>query len=61
MRLLTHNQLICVRGGCVNNFPLQLELKQVEQLETELNADFIVHMLPNIDYKVLQAVSAQVC
>jgi hypothetical protein len=60
MRLLTHNQLICVKAGCVNNYPLQLELKSVEQVETELNPDFIVHILPNVDYKVLHAVATQV-
>ena len=32
MRLLTHNQLICVVKGCINNFPLKLVPKKVEQV-----------------------------
>jgi hypothetical protein len=70
MRLLTHNQLVCVRKGCASHYPLQLQPTKVEKLSDdvqdeddeemdeaeELSAklDFILHLLPNVDYSVLR-------
>ena len=53
MRLLTHNQLICVRRSCTNNYPLDVEAKSLEREATDFNPDFIFHLLPTIDYSVL--------
>lgn len=55
MRLLTHNQLVCVKKGCDNAFPLQLSLRQVEQNETEVNYDLVIHLLGRVDYDVLRS------
>jgi multifunctional methyltransferase subunit TRM112 len=57
MRLLTHNQLVCVKPDCVNSFPLKLVPEAVEQEETEFNADFVVNIMPRVDYAVLHAVA----
>jgi uncharacterized protein YbaR (Trm112 family) len=54
MRLLTHNQLICVRKNCPNSYPLQLKPEKVEQEETECREEFIQHILPTVDYSVLR-------
>jgi hypothetical protein len=32
MRLLTHNQIACIRKGCTDNFPLKLEASKVDQV-----------------------------
>jgi len=53
MRLLTHNQLICVVKGCTDNYPLKLVPTKVETEETDCNFDFILHVLPNVEYKTL--------
>lgn len=54
MRLLTHNQLICIRKNCKQNYPLTLKPTEVEQEETECRQDFIEHLLPTVDYAVLR-------
>lgn len=53
MRLFTHNQLICVRRGCPKPFPLAVRPTKVEQEDSDLNLDFLLHIAPNIDYEVL--------
>ncbi len=55
MRLLTHNQLVCVKKGCDFAFPLQLSLRQVEQNDTEVNAELIMHLIGRVDYEVLKS------
>jgi multifunctional methyltransferase subunit TRM112 len=55
MRLLTHNQLVCVRKGCQNAFPLQLTFLRVEQEDSEPNASMVLHLLPRLEYPVLLA------
>jgi len=84
MRLLTHNQLVCVRKGCNNHYPLILAATKMERQATssanasaadssssgkmqqdedeseeeleeeEPNLDFVLHVLPNLDYAVLR-------
>lgn len=62
MRLLTHNQLVCVRKGCSNHYPLDLQATTVEAThgaeddddeEDAPNLDFVLHLLPNLNYPVL--------
>ena len=62
MRLLTHNQLVCVRKGCANHYPLDLQATTVEAThgaeddddeEDAPNLEFVLHLLPNLDYTVL--------
>lgn len=77
MRLLTHNQLVCVRKGCANHYPLQLQATTVESTYSqggvdddaddemdddadEVNLDFVLHLLPNLDYKVLYDAATKV-
>lgn len=55
MRLLTHNQLVCVRNGCENAFPLQITYVTVEQEESDPNIELVMHLLPRIEYPVLLA------
>lgn len=55
MRLLTHNQLVCIRKGCQNAFPLQITFIRVEQDESAANAELVLHLLPRLDYGVLSA------
>ena len=80
MRLLTHNQLVCVRKGCASHYPLQLRASAVEKSgdasvdsdgdeeeqevdteeEVQAKLDFVIHLLPNVDYAVLGAAAASV-
>jgi hypothetical protein len=80
MRLLTHNQLVCVRKGCASHYPLQLRASAVEKSgdtsvdsdgeeeeqevdteeEVQAKLEFVLHLLPNVDYAVLCAAAASV-
>jgi hypothetical protein len=75
MRLLTHNQLVCVRKGCAAHYPLALAATKVEQSadgrdeeeeevdeeeEAAAQLDFVLHLLPNVDYAVLRAAATTV-
>ena len=42
--------------GCTNNFPLILRATSVEQDSTEPNFDFLIHLLPSMDYTALHQV-----
>lgn len=55
MRLLTHNLLMCLKPGCGQDkgYPLQILATKVEKQPSELNVDFLLHILPTIDYKAL--------
>lgn len=45
MRLLTHNQLICIRKQCSKHFPLSIEATHVEAEDTDANLEFILHIV----------------
>lgn len=61
MRLLTHNQLVCIRLGCNQQYPLTIIPTKVEQTESEeVNIQFLLRILPNIEYTVLTQVAKQV-
>jgi len=58
MRLLTHNMLMCSKKSCsrgngTTNFPLQIKATKMERQESEFNKEFIVHMLPKLDWPAL--------
>lgn len=50
MRLLTHNVLQCPRTQA---YPLKLEVRELENVEVEYDKDFILRMLPRLDWGVL--------
>lgn len=53
MRLLTHNQLVCIVKGCAGHYPLQLAAKKVTREESDINPEFISSLMSKIDYAVL--------
>jgi multifunctional methyltransferase subunit TRM112 len=55
MRLLTHNMLLCPRTKA---YPLTLEATQVDDVEAEFSRDFILRMLPRLDWSVLRTAAA---
>lgn len=50
MRLLAHNMLACNVKGVVNGYPLKIEPKETRESETPFNAEFLVHMLPKMEW-----------
>ncbi|KAG0178840.1 hypothetical protein DFQ28_004005 [Apophysomyces sp. BC1034] len=60
MRLITHNMLQCHVKNCdSNNFPLRFEDAQVELIEADYNPDFLVNMLPKIEWEALTSTAVQ--
>ncbi|KAI9188884.1 hypothetical protein H9P43_000306 [Blastocladiella emersonii ATCC 22665] len=55
VRLLTHNMLQCHVRDCTNGFPLRFQNAEVEHAEQEMNTEFLVNMLPRIDWAALRA------
>ncbi|KAI7869499.1 hypothetical protein BDF14DRAFT_1781997 [Spinellus fusiger] len=54
MRLITHNMLQCHVKNCnTNNFPLQLQDVQLELVEADANTEFLINMLPKLEWKAL--------
>ncbi|KAJ2455036.1 hypothetical protein EV183_001140 [Coemansia sp. RSA 2336] len=56
MRLITHNMLKCHVKNCTNpdkQFPLRFKNVQLEQVEADRNDEFLVRMLPRIDWDAL--------
>ncbi|RRT75607.1 hypothetical protein B296_00019447 [Ensete ventricosum] len=60
MRLLTHNMLSCNIKGVANGFPLRLEAEKWVEKEVELNADFLRHIFPKIEWKALSGAARAV-
>ena len=58
MKLLTHNMLMS--PGTRNGFPLAIQVQKMEEVEAEVNFDFIVRMVEKIDYAALLATVASV-
>ncbi|PSN53018.1 Multifunctional methyltransferase subunit TRM112-like protein [Blattella germanica] len=54
MKLLTHNMLTskCLRGVSVG-YPLGIVAKDVKLLETEFNSEFVLRIIPKLDWEVL--------
>lgn len=57
MRLLTHNNLLC---PATRTFPLRLIPTEVEQEETDFNAEFVIRLITKLEYGVLLK-AAQSC
>eukprot|EP01089_Gocevia_fonbrunei_P018860 TRINITY_DN648_c0_g1_i1.p1 TRINITY_DN648_c0_g1~~TRINITY_DN648_c0_g1_i1.p1 ORF type:complete len:123 (-),score=28.49 TRINITY_DN648_c0_g1_i1:80-448(-) len=54
MRLLTQNMLQCNVKGCdKDNFPLTIKATELKREETEFKSDFIVHIIPKLDWDAL--------
>lgn len=58
MKLLTHNLLQCNVKQC-HQFPLDLHIEQMEQVEAAYNEAFMQHILDRIDYAVVQSIALQ--
>ncbi|XP_063244883.1 multifunctional methyltransferase subunit TRM112-like protein [Bacillus rossius redtenbacheri] len=54
MKLLTHNMLTskCMKGVTVG-YPLGIVAKDVKVSETEFNSDFLVRIIPKLDWNTL--------
>lgn len=50
MRLLTHNMLKSNVRGVEDGYPLAIEAERVEEQEVEFNAEFVVNMLPKLEW-----------
>ncbi|XP_024386428.1 multifunctional methyltransferase subunit TRM112 homolog A [Physcomitrium patens] len=60
MRLLTHNMLACNIKGVTKGFPLGIEHTRLETKESELNADFLRHIFPKLDWKAFHEAAQSV-
>jgi hypothetical protein len=58
MKLLTHNMLMS--PGTRNGYPLAIEVEQMEEVETDFNADFMARMVEKVDYPALLQTVASV-
>ncbi|KAI9303961.1 hypothetical protein BJ944DRAFT_240990, partial [Cunninghamella echinulata] len=60
MRLITHNMLQCHVKGCNNNnFPLRFEDAEVELIEADFNPEFLINILPKIEWNALATTALQ--
>lgn len=50
MKFLTHNSLKCPAKDVVNGFPLLIEINEMEVQETEFNEEFIIGILPSLQW-----------
>ena len=56
MKLITHNMLTSnILKGVNNGFPLKINAVKVENISVDYNRDFIVRILPRIEYDALRA------
>ena len=62
MRLITHNMLQCHVKNCSapQNYPLKLKEVELDQQEAEFNAQFLVNMLPRLDWPALYSTAMSV-
>ena len=57
MRILTHNSLRCCGDSDTKNQtsdeqyrPYDIEIEDMEVIETDINTDFIFHIMPSLDW-----------
>lgn len=55
MRLLTHNMLQCPR---TKSYPLRLTTTEVDLVEVDYQREFVLRMIPRLDWTVLRAATA---
>ena len=61
MKLLTHNLLVCNSKACKGkDIPLQLKYSVITAKETEYNKDFILKLLPKLNWTLLVATAKTV-
>ncbi len=53
MRLLTHNHLKCSAKDVAHGFPLNIEIEDMEIVESEFNVEFIVSILPQLSWEAI--------
>ena len=53
MRILSHNSLKCPAKDVTVGFPLQLEIDDLEVVETECDPEFIKSLLPTLDWAAI--------
>lgn len=55
MKLITHNMLTSnILKGVTKGFPLKIRATKVENVSVDYNRDFIVRILPRIEYEALK-------
>jgi multifunctional methyltransferase subunit TRM112 len=61
MKLIVHNMLTSnILKGVTKGFPLRINAAKVENISVDYNRDFVVRMLPRIEYEALLAAVADV-
>lgn len=50
MKLLTHNALRCPAKDVIKGYPLLIEMEEMEVVESEFNRDFMISILPSLDW-----------
>ena len=63
MKLLTLNFLTCARKSCKQAaaaFPLHPREAELESVEIEMNTDFLVNVLPRLDWPAIRSLSSEV-
>jgi multifunctional methyltransferase subunit TRM112 len=56
MKLITHNMLTSnILKGVTKGFPLKIKAVNVENVSVDYNRDFIVRLLPRIEYDALRS------
>jgi multifunctional methyltransferase subunit TRM112 len=64
MKLLTLNFLTCARKACKQEpaaFPLHPRDADLERVDQELNPEFLINVLPRLDWKAIKSLSEEVC
>lgn len=64
MKLLTLNFLTCARKACKQEpaaFPLHPREAELERVEMELNPEFLVNVLPRLEWKAIRSLGEEVC
>lgn len=62
MRILTHNMLKCNVKNCnKDNFPLKIVSDKIETIESEFNKDFVINVLPKLEWDALVQGAKDVC
>lgn len=64
MKILTSNYITCAVKACKSStlsFPLHFQDAELVQEEVDFNAEFIVNILPRIEWDALIVTAAEVC
>ncbi|KAI4750889.1 hypothetical protein E4T52_16550 [Aureobasidium sp. EXF-3400] len=62
MKLLTLNFLTCARKACKQEpaaFPLHPRDADLERVDQELNPEFLINVLPRLDWKAIKSLSEE--